>query len=300
MDLVAGATGFVGSRIARRLRAEGRSVRALVRGGAWNPHVKERLNNGIEIVDGDVRRPETLDAACQGIHSVVCTITSMPDNADDGLRRVDHDGVLALIDAAERAGVKRFIYTSYSGNIRAQSPLETAKRECEARLLVGAAKMYPVILRPSYLMETWLSPMLGFDPLGATARIYGGGESRVQYISAYDVAEFGLAAVATSDVPKVLELGGPEALSQFDAVRIFEETLGIKMAIETMPLSLLEARHSSITDPLHKTFAALTLCYAKGDSIPASLETAHRLGVHLRSVRDYARSFQFARPAGVA
>src|SRR5208282_6367957 len=98
--------------------------------------------------------------------TVICTATSMPAGADDGLRKVDHDGTLSLIEAAERQGVKRFVYVSYSGNSREDSPLETAKRDCENRLL--NSKMQAVILRPSYFMDMWLSPALGFDPVNGS------------------------------------------------------------------------------------------------------------------------------------
>jgi hypothetical protein len=50
--------------------------------------------------------------------------------------------------------------------------------------------MQAIILRPSYFMEMWLSPHLGFDPEKGTARIYGSGDAKASYISAFDVAEF--------------------------------------------------------------------------------------------------------------
>src|SRR6185436_7358124 len=119
-------------------------VAAFVRGGASSPKAADLVAAGARIVDGDLRRPDTLTAACQGADTVVCTATTMPTGADDGLRTVDHDGVLSLIDTAERAGVKKFVYTSYTGNVRIDSPLETAKRDCEKRLL--ESRMDAVIL----------------------------------------------------------------------------------------------------------------------------------------------------------
>ena len=105
----------------------------------------------------------------------------MPAGANDGLRRVDHEGTKALIDAAVRQGVKRFVYVSFSGNIRQESPLESAKRACENQLL--ASELTAVILRPSYFMEVWLSPALGFDATSGSVRIYGSGEAKVSYVS---------------------------------------------------------------------------------------------------------------------
>lgn len=295
MDLVAGATGLVGQQIALGLRRHGRSVRGLVRGGAGHEKAASLISAGIEIFDADLTKPETLPAACAGVETVLCTATSMPHGKDDGLRRVDHDGTLALIDSAERAGVQHFVYTSYSGNIREDCPLETAKRDCEKRLL--GARMRVTILRPSYFMEMWLSPALGFDPANGRARVYGSGEAKVSYISLHDVVAFALAVAANPSHPSAfLEMGGPEPLSQLDAVKIFERTLGRKVEVEKVPLAALEEQHRS-TDPLQKTFGALMTAYAKGDAIPGSLETARQYGVTLHSVSDYAATFRKAAAA---
>ena len=297
--LVVGATGFVGQAAALRLRERGNQVRGLVRGGASHSKAKDLQAAGIAVAEGDLTRPETLAAACAGIETVVCTATSMPAATNDGLRRVDLEGTLALIEAAEHAGVQRFVYTSYSGNLRFDSPLETAKRACEDRLLQGG--MQAIILRPSYFMEMWLSPHLGFDPEKGSARIYGTGEAKVSYISAFDVAEFA-AAAAVKQVDQrqaILEMGGPEAISQLEAVGIFEQALHKKIAVEHVPWEALQKQHRSATDPLQKTFAALMLGYAQGDVIAGAKETAEQYGVRLRSVAEYATGFRVQR-AGVA
>lgn len=295
MDLVVGATGLVGQQIALGLRRQGRAVRALVRGGTRHEKATLLIASGIEIVDADLTKPETLPAACASVETVHCTATSMPQGKDDGLRRVDHDGTLALIDSAERAGVQHFVYTSYSGNIREDSPLETAKRDCEKRLL--AAKMRFTILRPSYFMEMWLSPALGFDPASGRVRIYGSGEAKVSYISFHDVVAFALAVAGNPRHPSAfLEMGGPEPVSQLEALATFEGLLGRKCDLEKVPLAALEQQHRS-ADPLQKTFAALMIGYAKGDAIPASQETARQYGVTLHSVSDYAATLRKAATA---
>ncbi len=285
-----GATGLVGKRIALRLREEGRHVRALVRGGAARPEAKQLIAVEIEVLDGDLTRPRTLKPACSKVEIVLCTATSMPHGGDDDLRQVDREGVLALIAAAERAGVKKFIYTSYSGNIREESPLETAKRDCKHRLLAGP--MQAVILRPSFFMEVWLSPMLGFDPVKSRARLYGSGEEKVSYISAMDVAEFAVAAAKKMESGHiVLEMGGPEALSQLEAVRIFEERLNKEFDLDFVPVEALREQYRS-SDPVQKAFAALMIAYAKGDVIRESHANAQRYGIGLHSVADYAATFQ--------
>ena len=288
--LVVGGTGLVGRQVAVALQRRNGSVRALVRGGSAHPKAGELESEGIQIVDGDLRRPQSLAIACEGIDAVVCTATTMPTGVDDGLRRVDHDGVLALIDAAEGAGAKKFVYTSYSGNLRRQSALETAKRDCEARLLQSS--MNAVVLRPTYFMEVWLGPHLGFDPMNGRARIIGAGEAKISYISASNVAEFAVSALLRETGKQaILELGGPEPLSQLDVVRIFERTLGTTCQLDFVPVEALQQQHSS-ADPLQRTFAALMLGCADGDVIPGAAALAKEYGIQLRSVQQYAESLR--------
>jgi len=288
--LIAGSTGFVGAEVALKLQQHGHQVLALARGGLLNPKAQRLLGAGIKLLEGDLTHPETLLSACSGVEAVVTTVTSMPGGADDGLRRVDREGSLALIDAAERQGVRRFVYTSYSGNIQEDSPLTTAKRDCEARLL--SSGMEAIILRPSYFMEMWLSPALGFDPLKGGARICGSGEAKVSYISAFDVADFAAAATAKSYPQKnvVLEMGGPEPLSQLEAVLIFEQALGKEIKVEHVPVEALRAQHQSL-DPLQKTFAALMLNYAQGDIVQDAVNSAQAHDIKLASVSDYASGY---------
>jgi uncharacterized protein YbjT (DUF2867 family) len=261
-----------------------------VRGGSAHTKAGDLKSEGVQIADGDLTRPDSLAAACDGVDAVVCTATTMPTGADDGLRRVDRDGVLGLIDAAERAGARKFVYTSYSGNLRRQSALETAKRDCEARLLQSG--MEAVILRPSYFMEIWLGPHLGFDPMNGRVRIIGAGEAKISYISASNVAEFAVAALLRETGKQAtLEMGGPEPLSQLDVVRIFERTLGVTCQLDFVPVEALQQQQLS-PDPLQRTFGALMLGCADGDVIPGAAALAKEYGVRLRSVEEYAESLR--------
>lgn len=145
------------------------------------------------------------------------------------------------------------------------------------------------ILRPSVFMEVWLSPVLGFDYPNARATLYGEGERKISWISLADVAEFAVRSLESPAARNAtLELGGPEALSPREVVRIFEEASGRSFELQIVPEEALRAQGAQATDSLQKAFAALMLAYAAGDPIPME-ETLRTYPVALRSVRDYAR-----------
>jgi uncharacterized protein YbjT (DUF2867 family) len=147
-------------------------------------------------------------------------------------------------------------------------------------------------------MEVWLGPHLGVDPLNGSVRIYGPGDAKVSYVSGFNVADFAAEAVSR-DTGKhaILEIGGPDALSQLDVVGVFERVLGVSCRLDFVPLEALRARYE-VPDPLQKTFAALMLNLAGGDPIPDAPALAREYGITLRSVEDHAATLR-GKSAGV-
>lgn len=84
-------------------------------------------------------------------------------------------------------------------------------------------------------------------------------------------------------------MGGPKAISQLDAVRIFERKVKKKFKLEHVPVKTLKAQHKS-SNPLQRTFGALMLAYSNGDVIPRAAALAKTYRIKLRSVEDYAVS----------
>ena len=287
MNLVVGATGLLGSEICRRLTAAGKPTRALVRATSDPDKVDKLKGYGVEIAEGDVRDPASLEAACQGVTAVISTVSSMPFSYQPGendIQTVDSEGVMNLIEAAKAAGVEQFVYTSFT--MDNDFPLRNAKRAVERRLKDSGLTY--TILRPGYFMEVWLSPAVGFDVANAKAQIYGTGEKPISSISFPDVAQF---AVASLDNPAAqnatLELGGPEALSQLEMVQIFEEVSGRPFAVQHVPEEALEEQQKTATDPMQQSFSGLMRCYAQGDPI-AMGETLQAFPTQLTPVRAYA------------
>lgn len=288
MVLVAGSTGFLGREICRRLRDRGVAARGLVRSSSDQAVVAGLQAQGVETVVGDVKDRASLDRACRGADAVISTVTTTRSRgAGDSLESADHDGQLRLVDAARRAGVRRFVFVSFSGRIGRDDALTVAKRAVERRILESGLTY--TILRPTYFMEVWLGPHLGFDAANAKARVYGDGENPISFIALADVAEFAVRALDTAAAENAtIELGGPEALSPHAVIRIFEEVGGRRFDVEHVPESALEAAQASATDSLQRTFAVLSLGYARGDAIPMA-DTLRRFPIPLRTVRDYAR-----------
>jgi uncharacterized protein YbjT (DUF2867 family) len=65
MILVVGATGLVGSTICQQLADDGRAFRVLVRGTSDPAKVDKLKSLGAEVVEGDLRDPDSLDKACK-------------------------------------------------------------------------------------------------------------------------------------------------------------------------------------------------------------------------------------------
>jgi len=288
MNLVVGATGLLGGEICRVLAAQGKTVRALVRETSSADATAGLTRLGAQVVEGDLKDRASLDRACRGVSTVFSTASSTRSRQEgDSIETVDRHGQLNLIDAAEAAGVKHFVLISFAA-MPLEFPLQSAKRAVEDRLRHG--RMSNTILQPSFFMEVWLSPALGFDAAHATARIYGDGHARLSWISFQDVAQFAVAVAAASSPhakDAVFQLGGPEGLSPLDVVRLAEQTVGKPFAVQHVTEEALRAQHAGAADPLERSFAALMLMYASGDAIDMT-ETIRSLPVaRLKSVQEY-------------
>jgi uncharacterized protein YbjT (DUF2867 family) len=277
--------------ICRVLGEKGLPFRALVRETTDLAKVERIKSYGAELVKGNLRDLDSLKAACQGVSTVICTVSSIPVSFQPGvndLQTVDIGGVANLVEASRAAGVKHLIHTTFSGNIRRDFPLCQAKRTAEQHLKESG--LVYTILRPSYFMEAWLSPMVGFDAAHSKATIYGTGDQPIAWISYKDVARF---AVASVDNPAarnaVLELGGPEPLSPHQVIRAFEAATGKMFEVTHVPPEALQAQYDGAGDPFNKSFVGLMLSYSDGDPIDMT-RLPQTFGIHLTPLKEYIAS----------
>jgi len=287
MNLVVGATGTLGGEICSRLAQAGKPVRGLVRPSSSPEKVAALEKEGVEIATGDLKDPASLDAACRGVTTIYSTATAIQSREEGNtLDRVDREGQANLVEAARKARVDRFVFISFRGTPDLDYPLQAAKRATTERLKKSGIPW--TVIQASMFMEVWLGPHLGFDAGNARARIFGAGEKKISWVSYRDVAALAIAAAeSAAGENQVLEIGGPEALSPLEVVRIFEKRGGKKFEVEHVPEDALASAKANAKNPVEETFAGLQLFYARGFEVDVK-PTLARFPMRLTSVREYA------------
>ncbi len=148
---VTGGTGFVGKHLLRIALAEGYDVRALTRG--WKPPEDE-----IAWVDGALDRPDTLEKLCSGADAVI-HIAGLISGSREAFEAVNVGGTAAMIDAARKCGVRRFVHIS---SLAAREPELSYYGRSKARSerLVAASGLQWTIIRPPAAIDVPL-PSVG-------------------------------------------------------------------------------------------------------------------------------------------
>ena len=287
MILVAGATGSLGSEIVRRLRAKDEAVRGLVRATSAPEKVAGLSEMGVEVAVGDLKDPASLADACKGVRTVISTV-SMIGTAQPGDSFADTDtaGTISLIDSAQAAGVQHFVFISLDTDRFPQSPLTDGKRAVQDHLRASGIG-YTILQAPPF-MEIWLGPMLFGDATSGQAKLYGSGNGRVPYIATADVAEVAVRSLSSPLAHNAtITFGGPEAITQREAVRAFEKAFGKTLTATEVPEDALKAQWQAAENPFEKTFAGLMLGLAQLDADPAPLPG--EMAFEMMTVRDFAK-----------
>jgi uncharacterized protein YbjT (DUF2867 family) len=137
---VTGGTGFVGGHLLRQAREQSYDVRALTRG--WKPPEDE-----IAWVDGALDRPETLVKLCAGADAVIHVAGAINAPSRAAFEAANVAGTANMVDAARRAGVRRFVHIS---SLAAREPQLSAYgwSKAKSERLVAASGLDWTIVRP--------------------------------------------------------------------------------------------------------------------------------------------------------
>ncbi len=240
--LVTGATGYIGGRLVPRLLDGGYHVRCLVRdpsrlqGRHWQ--------TAVEVIQGDVLEPDSLQPAMQGVDAAYYLVHSM--SGGQGFQERDLQAASNFGSAAQQAGVKRIIYVGgladetadLSKHLQSRQQTGNALRaagvpvtEFRAAVIVGSGSLSFEMIR--YLTER-------VPVMIAPRWVY----TRTQPISIREVLEYLTAALTTpASSGKIIEIGGADVITYGDMMMIYAELRGLKRWM--VPVPVLTPRLSS-------------------------------------------------------
>ncbi len=219
MILVTGATGTVGREVVRQLLAAKKSIRVLVR----DPE-KATFGAGVEVVQGDLSKPETLPPALKGIERAFLLTSAHPDQVKW------HGG---FVDAAKQAGVQQIVRLSAMG-ADVKSPLALGRwhGECEQHLeRSGIAYTH---LRPNAFMQNVLMFLQTMTAQGAFYAPIG--DATISLVDVRDIAAVAVKALtASGHEGKTYILTGPEPLSYAQVAEELSMVCGKKVHYVNVP-----------------------------------------------------------------
>ncbi len=240
--LVTGATGYVGGRLVPRLLASGYRVRVLVRDAA-RLQGREWVGQ-VEVIQGDVLKPETLEPAMRGVSAAFYLIHSMSTVA--GFHQRDMAAARTFGEAARSAGVGRIIYlgglgdphSELSDHLRSRQLTGDELRktgvpvtEFQAAVIVGAGSLsFEMIRYLTELIPVMVCPRWVF--------------TRTQPVAIDDVLDYLVTALEKPETAgQVFEIGGADTLTYGDMMLQYAEVRGLRRVL--FPVPVLTPRLSS-------------------------------------------------------
>lgn len=260
--LVTGGTGLIGSHLAECLVAQGDEVRVLARARSDVSHLRTL---GVEIVCGDLEDPGSLERALEGIEVVQHNAARVSDwGRWRDFAGVAIDGTRSLLEAAERAGVSRFVHMSSAGvyglrRIRGRRVDETTRTQrpplsdSYARSKILSERLVLRHARRGGLGVTVLRPTFVYGPrdravLPRVVRLLqegrlvvaGRGDNPLHLIHAADVAEAAARAGRTASAAgRIYVLDGRKQIGQREFLVAVAKEVGARPPVRSLPLPVL-------------------------------------------------------------
>ena len=269
--LVPGATGRLGRIVVRALLDQGQPVRALTR----RPQVATSLfGQRLEIAEGDFAEPRSLDRALSSVDRIL-----LLSPLSEWL--IDHQ--VALVEAAERQGVRRVVKISGSSwtiESADRSIAGNAHRTVERRLVGGAIES--VSIRPNAWTQASLPPQIARARSGQSI-VTLCGDAAVSYVDARDIADVAIAQLLAEEIsPDPLVLTGAEALD----IRALADLLSVHVRRPVAWTSESPTRSWSLTFE-QRTIAEFLALIGEGRAAPVTTTVERVLGRPPRSVADF-------------
>jgi uncharacterized protein YbjT (DUF2867 family) len=265
--------GKVGSEAARLLAAQNEPVRILVR----DPEKHTALSQaGVEVVQGDLAVPETIDAALQGVSSVILVSLAIPAQE------------LNVVNSAANASVKHVV--KITSKASADSPIARRRGQSEIEAGLAASGVAHTLLRNNAYMQNllMLAPVIAATGGFASSAANG----RVGLVDARDVAAVAAQIAAHPDehFGKTYWITGPELLSYADVADILSGvlhrtiTFSARTAEEDRDAMIAAGVPAAIAEQNAQAFSLI----ADGDAEWLSDDTTGILGRPGRSFQEFA------------
>ncbi len=245
MILLTGATGSTGSRLLERLLEAGEDVRCLVR----EPRRLGSHRVDVQITMGDLRElddPYLLRQAMRGVDTVIHLAASLRDQPPYRVEELNGLATVRLVQAAQRAGVKRFVYFSALN----ASPVQRTRffrSKWAGEKAVRSSSLETMIFRPSVVFDhsdPWVTLMRRFSFLPVMP-VSGDGSSEYQPIWADDAAAAVMAALEAGRGGS-WDLAGPEELSYSEMSALVARLAGRPRPLWHAPLPLVHLGLSTL------------------------------------------------------
>ncbi|MBI4297124.1 MAG: complex I NDUFA9 subunit family protein [Chloroflexi bacterium] len=237
--LLTGATGFVGRNIARELASRQVSLRCLVRRSS---DLKPLAGLPLELTYGDATDEASLEAACRDVHTVIHLVAVIRERGRATYELINRLGTAHLVRAAQRAGVRRFIYMSNIGASPDPTyPFLRSKWQGEEEVKVSGI---PHIVFRSSLMfgpeDEFTRKLAQLVRLTPIVPIIGSGRTRFQPIFVADTARcVALALGSEAYLGRTIDIGGPEHLTYEEMVDAIIAALGRRRLKLHLPIPIM-------------------------------------------------------------
>ena len=290
MILVVGATGNLGRKVVRTLRASGEEVRAMTRAISKADELKSL---GAQPVRGDLTDPESLDFALRGARAVVLAAHSILGRGAESSEAVDDEGHRALIDRAKGAGVEHIIYTSVIGASR-NHPVDFWRTKARVEEHLRESGVDYTIVRASAFMEVHAYMLLGKAVIeGKRVMVMGKGTNPRNFVAAEDVAKVIMGALRIPALRgETIDVGGPENLTAHQVVEVFEKVSGRKARIRHIPITMVRVM-ARVMKPVHPGVSRIMRVSIQDETAdqtfdPSLLRT--KVPITLTSLEEWARN----------
>jgi len=275
--LVTGATGRQGGAVVRHMLPKGWKLRALTRNPATSA-AQELARRGVEVIRGDLDDPASLEKATRDVHGIY----SVQDFWTVGARREVQQGK-NLADAAKKAGVAHFVYSSVGGAERG-SGIDHWESKWEVEQHIRRLGLPATILRPAAFMENYYVDQVEIGILKGKLVDPIRGDKAYQTIASDDIG--GFVAIAFEHPKEVIgeaiEIAGSE-LTNIEAAEVFSRVLGKRVKFRRLPMPIVRVA-------LGKQFYQMFRWFNQA-GFKADIEGLRRRfpEIHLRSLEEWLR-----------